>query len=149
MIDRADYGGPMTKAAEAMFARAERKAKRQDPAYRAERRRTRVNTISPIREALHGLGLTITTLRQWEDAGIVGFQRQAGQRLVDEAALARLRMVMRLRREGFSVREISWISDVLPPSVEAMQAALDARLDYQRAARDTAIARAKGAGKAA
>ena len=129
MITRDKYMGPVTKSAEAMFARADRLAARKDFGDRARPRTVRATAPSLIRQVLHELGLTITTLRLWEDAGIVGFERQRGQRLADEAGLERLRMVVRLRRKGFSVREIAWISEVLPPTVEAMQAALADRTD--------------------
>ena len=127
MITRDQYKGPLTKAAEAMFARAERLARHRDLAHQVRKRSVRARPVSPIRTVLQALGLTAASLRHWEEAGIVEFERRKGQRLIDEAALERLQMVVQLRREGFSVREIAWLAEVLPPDVEAMQAALAGR----------------------
>ncbi|CAN5473802.1 hypothetical protein BH10PSE3_BH10PSE3_42990 [soil metagenome] len=146
MIARSDYVGPITKSAEAMFARAERRAKvgqtetaRQSPARQK----------SLIQQALDKLGLTLATLRSWESAGIVEFRRASGRRLVDDDTLECLAAVIALRRAGFTIRQISWISDTLPPSAAAMRQALQVRQDHTVAARNSAIARAMVAGRAA
>jgi DNA-binding transcriptional MerR regulator len=146
MIARSDYVGPITKSAEAMFARAERRAKvgltetvRQPPSRQK----------SLIQQALDKLGLTLATLRSWESAGIVEFRRASGRRLVDDDTLECLAAVIALRRAGFTIRQISWISDTLPPSASAMRQALQVRQDHIVAARNSAIARAMVAGRAA
>lgn len=128
MTTRSDYYGPITKSAEAMFARAERSARRSNPQNERQTPHT-ARPTSPIRQAVHGLGLTMTTLRHWEDAGVVAFERAKGRRVVDDAALERLRTVVQLRLAGFSIREISWISDTLPPTAAAMRRALQGRLN--------------------
>ena len=148
MIARQDYAGPITKSAEAMFARIERSAHRA--ALRTTDDQPRVaRPMSLIRQVVHGLGLTMTVLRHWEDAGVIAFGRERGRRIVDDEAIERLRTVVQLRRAGFSVREITWISDTLPPTTQAMRAALTARQDYLEAARKTSIARAIALGRAA
>ncbi|WP_165189589.1 MerR family transcriptional regulator [Caulobacter soli] len=140
MIARGDYVGPLTKSAEAMFARAERRALRsageattQAPPVRETR------PASVLRDAVDRLGLKITTLRQWEDAGLIAFERRNGRRIVDAAALECLALVATLRRAGFSVREIAWLSDTLPPSAAVMRDALEARQTYLEAARTRTI----------
>jgi DNA-binding transcriptional MerR regulator len=128
MISRNDYAGPITKSAEAMFARAERRARRNAPrasfgASRAAR------PASPVEQALGALGLSLATLRHWEEVGVVQFERRGGRRVFDEAALEAVRTVAQLRRAGFSIKQIAWISDTLPPSVAAMRQELQDRQD--------------------
>ena len=144
MIARHDYAGPLTKSAEAMFARAERSARRAGGQMSRDAR-----PASPIRRAVEGLGLTMTILRHWEDAGVIAFARSRGRRVVDDAALERLRTVAQLRRAGFTIKEIAWISDTLPPSVPAMRRALQARTDHIESARACSIARARLSGQVA
>ena len=144
MIPRSEYVGPVTKSAEAMFVRAERQAQRLDPEARA--RQAAARPISPIREALNGLGLTMTTLRRWEEAGLVAFERRRGRRIVDAAAVEHMRMVAQLRRAGFSIKAIAWMSETVPPGLPAMRSALQERLDHAEAARAGTVARARAAG---
>ena len=146
MIARSDYAGPITKSAEAMFARAERNGRRSNT-NGADRAVGGARPISPIRQAIHELGLTMTMLRQWEDAGVIAFERAKGRRVVDEAALEHLRTVAQLRRAGFTIKQIGWISDTLPPSVPAMHRALQTRLEQLEIARARSIAAAIVSGK--
>ncbi len=153
MIARGDYVGPLTKSAEAMFARAERRARRaagMDAATQASSGRD-ARPASVLRDAVDQLGLKISTLRQWEDAGIIAFERRKGRRIVDAAALERLALVAKLRRAGFSVREIAWLSDTLPPNAAILRDALEARQAYVETARTRTIvgAIAKGGSKPA
>lgn len=145
MIARSDYAGPITKAAEAMFARAERQARSKAP--RPARQGLRQST-SPARQALEKLGLTQTMLRNWESAGIVEFRRDGGRRVFDEESLDCLAAIIALRRAGLTIRQISWISDTLPPSATAMRQALQVRLGREAAARKVSITRALVAGRA-
>ena len=145
MIARHDYAGPVTKSAEAMFARAERSARRAGGKATGQA----VRPVSPIRLAVEGLGLTMTILRHWEDAGVIAFARDRGRRVIDAAALERLATVAQLRRAGFTIKEIAWISDTLPPSVPAMRRALRAREDHRESARARSIARARLSGQVA
>lgn len=151
MISRRDYVGPITKSSEAMFKRAERQASRIETqaapkvASRAAPKAT-PKKVRPIRTfprvlappappppspsadlALEALGLSMSTLRNWEDAGIIAIERRSGRRIVDEAALEAIQTITLLRRAGFSIKQIAWLSDTLPPSIEAMQRALHDR----------------------
>lgn len=128
MIAREDYVGPITKSAKAMFERAERQARRE--AGRSQTQRS----LSPIRQAVHALGLTMTAVRLWEEAGAIVFERRGGQRLIDAAALERLSMVLQLRQAGLTVRQIAQISDNGPPSPDDMRRALQSRLAPRRPA---------------
>ena len=148
MIARNHYAGPITKSAEAMFARAERRARRStahadNGVVRAAR------PISPIRQAVEKLGLTMSLVRQWEDAGVIAFERDKGRRVIDEAAVERLAAVIQLRRAGFSIKQIVWISDTLPPPLPAMRRALQARQSHIETARAHSIARAIVSGMSA
>lgn len=125
MIARRDYAGPMTKSAEAMFARALRQAKRLAP--QSDRAPRDARSLSPIRKALNDLGLAMTTIRHWEDAGIIGFKRANGRRIVDQDAIDCLATVIQLRRAGLTIRQIREISDTLPPPLSAMRLALQTR----------------------
>ena len=100
-----------------------------------------------IHQAIGALGLTVTILRRWEDARVIVFERRQGRRIVDEAALERLRILAELRRARFTIREIAWISDTLPPSVPAMRRALQARLDTLEMARTRTIVQVKALGR--
>ncbi|MEW6392143.1 MAG: MerR family transcriptional regulator [Pseudomonadota bacterium] len=108
-----------------MFARAERRARR------ARGEAARASPASAVTRFLAKLGLSASTLRRWEEAGVVAFERRAGRRLLTDEALERVRLVARMRREGFSVREIAWCSPAVPPSLEHLRAALDARLTHR------------------
>jgi DNA-binding transcriptional MerR regulator len=146
MIARSDYVGPLTKSAEAMFARAERQA---GPKVAKPPRKRASRAKSSAQLALETLGVSAAVLRNWEGAGILELPRVGGRRVVDKASIDCINVIMALRRAGFTIREISWICDTLPPSAAAMNRALQARLDQVQAARETTIARALVAGRAA
>lgn len=146
MISRRDYAGPMTKSAQAMFARAERQAKRAGGNSGSE---PVVRPPSPLAVALQRLGLTMTMVRHWEEAGIVAFKRVGGRRIIDDDSLERLTTVLQLRRAGFTIRQITWTSDTLPPPASAMRRALEARQSQMEIGRATTIARAIVASRAA
>ncbi|CAN5237778.1 hypothetical protein BH10PSE4_BH10PSE4_01750 [soil metagenome] len=167
MISRRDYAGPITKSAEAMFERAERQAGRiaAQAALKAALRaapKAAPKEVRPTRTfpralalpappptppsadlALEALGPSMSTLRNWEDAGIIAIERRSGRRVVDEAALEAIQTITLLRRAGFSIKQIAWLSDTLPPSVEAMQRALNDRQDAPELERTRLIYRAK------
>ncbi len=149
MIVRDDYAGPITKSAEAMFARADRRARRSDPNRADVEKPREIRPASPIRCAVQELGLTMATLRHWEDVGVIAFERARGRRVVDEGALEGLRTVAQLRRAGFTIKEIAWLCDTLPPTVPAMRRALTSRLDYVNSSRAASIARAIVSGASA
>ncbi|HQR87746.1 MAG TPA: MerR family transcriptional regulator [Caulobacter sp.] len=122
-----------------MFARAERRAKRAGPKPSGE---PVARPPSPFSQALQRLGLTATMVRHWEEAGIVEFKRVGGRRIIDDNALECLTTILQLRRAGFTIRQITWTSDILPPTVSAMRHALEARQGLTEIARATTIARA-------
>jgi DNA-binding transcriptional MerR regulator len=100
-----------------------------------------------IHQAIGALGLTVTILRRWEDARVIVFERRQGRRVVDEAALERLRILAELRRARFTIKEIAWISDTLPPSLAAMRRALQARLDTRENDRTRTIVQVRALGR--
>ncbi|AZS19258.1 MerR family transcriptional regulator [Caulobacter sp. FWC26] len=118
MTARADYVGPITKSAEAMFARAERKT---------IARKLTAPPPSALREIITSFGLSPTIIRRWEEAGLVAFERQGGRVVVNDTTREHLATVIELRAAGFSVKEIAWISETLPPTIKQMRDALAAR----------------------
>lgn len=98
---------------------------------------------SPIHQALLDAGLTMTTLRHWENAGIIVFARKAGRRIVDEEAVARLKALNQMRRAGFTVRQIIGLSPDAPPSLAQMRNAVERRLAQVRIAREVSLRRLK------
>lgn len=59
-----------------------------------------------IRELTREFGVTARTLRHYEDEGLVAPTRKGGQRLYSARDRARISLVLRGRRVGFSLAEI-------------------------------------------
>ena len=146
MITRNDYAGPVTKSAEAMFARAERRTNPQNTSPTDRTAKAKPRSPSALRQVIEALGLSTTIIRRWEEAGVVAFERRGGRVVVDETTRETLATVVELRRAGFTVKEITWISDAGPPSVPAMRQALQARLTHRDASRARSITDAIAAG---
>lgn len=119
MIESKGYVGPMTKSAQAMMARAERRSQRA--AERAKTANRRVTPVTSIRRTVHEFGLTMTILLEWEEAQLIVFQRQRGARVVDAAARERLSMLLRLRRLGLKIADIADACGAVPPTPESLR----------------------------
>ncbi len=98
-------------------------------------------------------GVTLRTLRFYEDRGLISPIRDGSTRLYTRRDRARLRLVLLGRKVGFSLREVKKLLDLYDPhgtNVRQMRVALDkserqlARLRQQREMLDDAIAELNG-----
>jgi DNA-binding transcriptional MerR regulator len=65
-----------------------------------------------IRELTKELGVTARTLRHYEDEGLISPARNGQQRLYSSRDRARITLILRGRRVGFSLAEIGEILDL-------------------------------------
>ena len=82
------------------------------------------SALKGIQEVAKELGLTMRALRFYEDKGLITPQRVGTTRIYGKREVARLRLVQRGRRLGFTVREIQEfldLYDVDPEHVEQMR----------------------------
>jgi len=104
--------------------------------------------LKGIQEVAKELGLTMRALRFYEDKGLIAPQRVGTTRIYGKREVARVQLVQRGRRLGFSVREIKEfldLYDVDPQHVEQMRRFTKrvrerlAELEQRRAALDETI----------
>lgn len=102
-----------------------------------------------IQEVAQELGLTMRALRFYEDKGLIAPQRVGTTRIYGKREVARVRLVQRGRRLGFTVREIKEfldLYDVDPEHVEQMRRFIKrvrerlAELEQRRVALEETIA---------
>ena len=77
-----------------------------------------------IQEVAKELGVTMRALRFYEDKGLIAPQRVGTTRIYGRREVARVRLVLRGRRLGFTVREIKEFLDLYdadPEHVEQMR----------------------------
>ena len=60
-----------------------------------------------IQQVARELGITQRTLRFYEDKGLIEPQRLAGMRVYSRREVARMRLILRGKSLGFSLREIA------------------------------------------
>ncbi|RKT85924.1 DNA-binding transcriptional regulator, MerR family [Saccharopolyspora antimicrobica] len=93
-----------------------------------------------IGEAAAELGIEAHVLRHWEQVGALDVRRDGkGYRIYDDAALERARTVLKLRRVGLSLPEVT---AAMAPTKEAAQAVIEAKiaeLESEVAGRQAAI----------
>lgn len=80
--------------------------------------------ILGIHEAAQHLGVTMRTLRFYEDKGLISPQRVGTTRIYGKRELGRMQLIMRGKRLGFSIREIKEfldLYDVDPEHVEQVR----------------------------
>jgi len=80
--------------------------------------------LKGIQEVAKELGVTMRALRFYEDKGLIAPQRVGTTRIYGRREMARVRLVLRGRRLGFSVREIKEFLDLYevdPNHVEQMR----------------------------
>ena len=94
----------------------------------AARRRTSADDpdggLMGIQEVAKELGVTMRALRFYEDKGLIAPQRVGTTRIYGRREVARVRLVLRGRRLGFTVREIKEFLDLYdadPEHVEQMR----------------------------
>lgn len=93
---------------------------------------TRPNAASPdersemlgIQEAATLLGVTMRTLRFYEDKGLIAPQRVGTTRIYSKREIGRMQLILRGKRLGFTIREIQEfldLYDVDPEHVEQVR----------------------------
>lgn len=99
-------------------------------------------------------GLTLRTLRFYEDKGLLNPKRDGNQRLYAQRDVSRLKLIMLGTKVGFSLREIKHIMDLYDPNgsnVKQLRTLVDkserqiVKLEKQRAELDEAINELTGA----
>lgn len=93
-------------------------------------------------------GVTLRTLRFYEDKGLISPKRDGSTRLYTRRDKARLKLILLGRKVGFSLRDVKQIMDLYDPNganTKQLRLTIDksekqlARLQKQRAAIDEAI----------
>ena len=101
-----------------------------------------------IGEMAKTFGVTLRTLRFYEDKGLISPKRDGSTRLYSRRDRARLKLILLGRKVGFSLRDVKQIMDLYDPkgaNTKQLRLTLDksekqlARLQKQRAAIDEAI----------
>lgn len=105
--------------------------------------------LTRIGEMAKHFGITLRTLRFYEDKGLINPQRDGTTRLYSHRDKARLKLILLGRKVGFSLRDVKQMMDLYDPSgsnARQLKVALEksekqmARLQKQRALLDEAIA---------
>lgn len=105
--------------------------------------------LTRIGEMAREFGVTLRTLRFYEDKGLLNPIREGTSRLYTRSDKVRLKLVLLGRKVGFSLREVKQMIDLYDPSgsnLKQLKITLDksekqmVRLQKQRAAIDEAIA---------
>lgn len=101
-----------------------------------------------IGEMAKTYGVTLRTLRFYEDKGLISPKRDGSTRLYTRRDKARLKLILLGRKVGFSLRDVKQIMDLYDPNganTKQLRLTIDksekqlARLQKQRAAIDEAI----------
>jgi DNA-binding transcriptional MerR regulator len=104
--------------------------------------------LARIGEMAKKYGVTLRTLRFYEDKGLLNPQRDGSTRLYTRRDKARLKLILLGRKVGFSLRDVKQMMDLYDPTgsnTKQLRLALDksekqlARLQKQRALLDDAI----------
>lgn len=99
-------------------------------------------------------GVTLRTLRFYEDKGLINPRREGSARLYSRRDVARLKLIMFGRKVGFSLREVKQMMDLYDPNgsnAKQLKTVIDkserqlARLEKQRALLDESIGELKDA----
>jgi DNA-binding transcriptional MerR regulator len=96
------------------------------------------SNLRAIQDVADELGVTSRTIRFYEDRGLIAPQRVGTMRVYSRREVARLRLILRGKRLGFSIREIAEFLDLYdadPEHVEQMRrlvARIDQRLEALR-----------------
>jgi DNA-binding transcriptional MerR regulator len=107
-----------------------------------------------IGELAKQFGITLRTLRFYEDKGLISPKRDGAMRLYSRRDKARLKLILLGRKVGFSLREVKQMLDLYEPSgnnVRQLKVTLEksekqlARLEKQRDHIDDAIRELTGA----
>ncbi|WP_206239674.1 MerR family transcriptional regulator [Novosphingobium terrae] len=106
------------------------------------------SSLRGIQEVAEHLGVTHRTLRFYEDKGLIEPQRVGNTRIYAKRDVARMQLILRGKRLGFSIKEIKDFLDLYdadPQHVEQNQMLLGqvrkriAQLEHQREAIDKTL----------
>ena len=112
----------------------------------------RANQLQSIQEVADALGVTTRALRFYEDKGLIDARRAGTMRIYSRRDVARVQLILRGKRLGFSLREIKQFLDLYdadPQHVEQMRALAEvcgeriADLEAQKAALEQTIGELK------
>lgn len=93
-------------------------------------------------------GVTLRTLRFYEDKGLLAPRREGSTRLYTNSDVSRLKLILLGRKVGFSLREVKQMMDLYDPNgsnVKQLRTVIDkserqlVKLDKQKAAIDDAM----------
>ena len=107
-----------------------------------------------IGDMANQFGVTLRTLRFYEDKGLLTPKREGNTRLYSRRDVSRLKLIMLGRKVGFSLREVKQIMDLYDPegrNLKQLRMLLDkserqiTKLEKQRESVDEAIADLQGA----
>ncbi len=131
-----------------MMPAGEFPAKNDDVSTEAEDGFMRIGEMSKT------YGVTLRTLRFYEDKGLLAPRREGTTRLYSHRDRTRLKLIMLGRKVGFSLRDVKHMMDLYDPTgtnIKQLKTALDKsekqlnRLNKQRQALDEAISELAGA----
>ena len=90
--------------------------------------------LKGIQEVSKELGVTHRTLRFYEDKGLIGPQRIGTTRVYSKREMGRMRLILRGKRLGFSIREIGEFLDLydVDPEQHVQMEALLKRVRQKR-----------------
>lgn len=117
--------------------------------FRDEPREMPDDKMFRIGDLASEFGVSLRTLRFYEDKGLLNPRRAGTTRLYTRSDRTRLRLVLFGRKAGFTLREVKHLIDLYEPegpNLRQMRAVLDkstrqiARLEEQRAELDQSIA---------
>ncbi len=74
-----------------------------------------------IHEAARHLGVTMRTLRFYEDKGLISPQRAGTTRIYGKREIGRMQLILRGKRLGFSIREIKEFLDLYEVDPEHLE----------------------------
>lgn len=129
------------------------KMKAADEAAREELSGETPAGFTRIGEMAESFGVTLRTLRFYEDKGLIHPRRIGNARLYSHRDKARLKLVLLGRKVGFSLREVKQMMDLYDPNgsnIRQMKVVLEkserqlGRLEKQRASVEEAIGDLKG-----
>jgi DNA-binding transcriptional MerR regulator len=111
------------------------------------------DSYARIGELARKYGLTLRTLRFYEDKGLLSPQRDGTTRLYTRRDIARLKLILLGRKVGFSLREVKQMLDLYDPkgsNTKQLRMALEkserqlVRLEKQRTSIEEAIGELNG-----
>ena len=106
------------------------------------------NALMGIQDVARKLGVTLRTLRFYEKEGLIKPERVGTTRIYTKREIARMQLILRGKRLGFSIREIAEFLDLYdadPEHQEQMQRLIDkvrerlSELEEQRVALELTI----------